>query len=177
LSILRDYYGASAALVQQPETPEYHTAAAGAGSSIVGMLEVIQSDFSKNLAEDTVAEDEAESQYEKMTQENKINKAMSEQDVKYNSAEATSLDKAISEHSSDKQGLQTEQSAVLEYSDKLNQMCIAQPEQYEERKGRREAEIAGLKDALQYLEAESGDSFVQKHKHGHGKSLRLTPVH
>ena len=47
------------------------------------------------------------------------------------------------------------------YWDKLQPMCVAKPESYEERKKRREAEIAGLKEALKILEEESGSAFLQ----------------
>ena len=47
--------------------------------------------------------------------------------------------------------------------------CIAKPETYETRKGRRESEIAGLKEALSILENES--AFVQHKKRGHGRFL------
>merc|ERR1719379_1990655 len=110
-----------------------------------------------------MAESEAQAEYDKVSQENKITKATKDQDVKYKTAEAKSLDKAISEYSSDRSGLQTEQEAVLEYQEKLNTMCIAQPETYEERKARREAEIIGLKEALKILESEG--VFFQKPRH------------
>jgi len=54
----------------------------------------------------------------------------------------------------------------LEYYGKIMDRCIAKPETYEERKKRREAEIAGLKEALATLENET--AFVQKGK----RSLR-----
>ena len=41
----------------------------------------------------------------------------------------------------------------------LTAQCVAKPETYEERKGRREAEINSLKDALEVLESEA--AFVQ----------------
>jgi chromosome segregation ATPase len=179
LSILREYYGSSnsASLLQDPlelapapELAPMHSKAEGAGNSIVGILEVIESDFSKSLAEETVAEEEAQSTYEKVSQENKITKAMREQDVKYKTQEATSLDKEIAENTSDKEGLLTELSAVLEYSEKLNEMCIAKPETYEERSKRRQAEIAGLKEALNIL---NGEAFLQRHSQ---RRLRYTPV-
>jgi len=44
---------------------------------------------------------------------------------------------------------------VNEYFGELKQRCVKQPESYEEKKRRREAEIAGLKDALSTLENEA----------------------
>merc|ERR1719231_199851 len=85
-----------------------------------------------------------------------------EQDVKYKNAEAASLDKAISEHSSDRDSTNTELKAVLQYYTKLQERCVAKPESYEERKARRESEINGLKEALSVLENET--AFLQ-HKH------------
>merc|ERR1719272_154347 len=90
-----------------------------------------------------------------MTQENKVTKAQKEQDVKYTIKEFKGLDKDVTESSSDREGLQTELDAVMEYDSKIKAQCIAQPETYEERKKRREAEVAGLKEALSILEGQA----------------------
>merc|ERR1719359_1171610 len=158
LAVLRDYYGSGAALVQQPAMPEFHSAAGGAGGSIISMLEVCESDFSKSLAAETVAEDEAQAEYDKVTQENKVAKTQKEQDVKYKTKEAASLDQTVSEATKDRSGLQTELDAVLEYNEKINKECTYAADSYEETKARREAEIAGLKEAMKFLEG----AFVQK---------------
>jgi chromosome segregation ATPase len=169
LKVLKDYYsaGETAAFMQgetgQPAVPETHEKSSGAGSSIIGMLEVIESDFAKNLSEATTEEDSAAFDYEKGTQENKVSKTMKEQDVKYKLQEAASLDKAIAEDSSDLEGTQTELDSVLEGSKTIRAMCVAKPESYEERKARRESEIAGLKQALAILEGEA--VFMQRKKH------------
>jgi len=159
LDVLREYYAAKGeeAMLQQPEPPrpELHKKADGAGGSIIGILEVVESDFAKNLAEEETQEADAQSDYDKTTQANKITKATKDQDVKYKTEEYTGLDKAIAELSADRQTAGTELSAVLEYLAKLNERCIAKPETYEERKRRREAEIAGLKDALTILNGQS----------------------
>merc|ERR1719486_73445 len=123
------------------------------------MLEVIESDFSKNLAQIEEEEAAAQEEYDKQTQENKVTKTVKEQDVKYKTKEFTGLDKEIAELSADRDGAQTELDAVLEYDEKIKDQCIAKPEPYEERKRRREAEIAGLKEALSILE---GQAFLQK---------------
>jgi len=173
LGVLREYYGsAAAAMLQQPAMPESHVKATGAGTSIIGILEVVESDFAKSLAAEETAEDDAAADYEKTSQENKVTKALKEQDVKYKTAEAKSLDKAISELTSDKETADAELSAVLEYFAKIKERCIAKPETYEQRSARREAEIAGLKEALTILEDET--AFVQRKKHGvHGHFLGL----
>merc|ERR1719217_1645359 len=113
--------------MQQPVPPEQHEKASGAGGSIIDILEVCESDFASNLAKEETEESDAQADYEKTTQENKIVKATKEQDVKYKTQEATSLDKAISEFSSDKDTTNTELAAVLEYYGKIKERCIAKP--------------------------------------------------
>jgi len=173
LVVLRDYYAAGdadAAFVQQPEKPKLFAASNGAATSIVGILEVVESDFATNLAKEETTESEAQEDYEKMTQENKVTKVTKDQDVKYKTQEFTGLDKQIGELTGDRDTASTELSAVLEYYGKINERCIAKPETYESRKARRTAEIAGLKDALKILESET--AMVQRSSKRHGHSMR-----
>merc|ERR1719436_181587 len=162
LSVLRDYYGSAAsaaAMLQdssaQPAKPELHTKALGAGGSIIDILEVVESDFATSLAKEEQEEADAQSEYDKTTQENSVTKTLKDQDVKYKTQEFTGLDKAVSDLSADLATEKTEYSAVLEYYGKVKDRCIAVPETYEERKAKREAEIEGLKQALNILETET----------------------
>merc|ERR1719436_328093 len=134
LTILRGYYGGSAAFVQQPQPdkPLLHAPATGAGNSIIGILEVVESDFAKNLAEETTEEDDAEADYQKTTQENKVTKTMKDQDVKYKTQEYNTLDKNIADMTADRETADTELSAVMEYYGKVKDRCIAKPETYEQ---------------------------------------------
>ena len=59
-------------------------------------------------------EADAASEYGKTTQENKVSKTMMDQDFKYKSQEAVSLDKAVAELTSDKDIASTELNAVFE---------------------------------------------------------------
>merc|ERR1740130_544499 len=96
LEVLREYYANNKeAFVQQPAAPGSHSKAGGAGSSIISMLEVIASDFGKNLAAEEVDEDAAAIAYEKTSQMNRVTKLMKEKDVEYKTKEATSLDKSV----------------------------------------------------------------------------------
>merc|ERR1719162_1151666 len=174
LSVLRDYYGGAAAMIQedkfgsfmqQPAAPQQHAAASGAGGSIINILEVCESDFATNLAKEESEESDSAESYEKTTQENKVTKTTKSQDGKYKAKEAAGLDKEISELSSDRDTSNSELAAVMDYSGKINERCVAKPESYESRKARREAEIEGLKEALSILENEA--AFMQRGRKGH----------
>merc|ERR1719215_1740299 len=146
LKVLKEYYA---------KEDEAHAAAEGAGAGIIGLLEVVESDFTKGLAEMTATEESAQAAYEAETKENEIEKVTKEQDVKYKTKESTQLDKDAAETSSDRAGVQEELDAVLEYLKKIEDDCIAKAETFEERKARFEAELAGLKEALRVLEDET----------------------
>merc|ERR1719498_596680 len=141
LKVLREYYAnedgsaaAAAGLLQQPEAPEYHKKASGSGSGIISMLEVIESDFGKSLAQATTDEDSAEMDYEKTTQINKVTVATKTQDVKYKTKEAAALDKSVTELSSDRTSSQSMLDAEYDSKKLLINACVAKPDTYEERK-------------------------------------------
>merc|ERR1712141_445645 len=149
--VLREYYAKGDAA---------HASDEGGGVGVIGLLEVVESDFSKGLIEMTSTEEAAQAAYDQETKENEIEKVTKEQDVKYKTEEATGLDKAIAEATSDKAGVQEELDAVLEYLKGIEDRCIAKPETYEERVARRDAELDGLREALSILENET--SFLQQ---------------
>mmetsp|Transcript_159311 Transcript_159311/g.293621 ORF Transcript_159311/g.293621 Transcript_159311/m.293621 type:complete len:682 (+) Transcript_159311:63-2108(+) len=145
LKVLKDYYASDG---------KAHSAAT-AGEGIISLLEVCESDFTKGLSQMIAIEETSASTYETTTKENDITKVTKEQSVKYKTKESAKLDKDIAELSSDRSGEKAELAAKTEYLGKLMKMCIAQPETYTERKSRREAEIAGLKEAMAILDGES----------------------
>jgi len=152
LSVLKDYYA---------KADKSHGSADGAGSGIIGLLEVCESDFTKGLTEMTAAEETAASDYEAYSKQDEIDRASKTQDVKYKVKEAAGLDKTASELSGDLSTVSDELAAVNKGLDKLKEMCVAKAEPYAEKKARRESEIAGLKEALQILESET--ALVQTH--------------
>merc|ERR1712083_1275541 len=116
LSTLRDYYGGAASMMQesadpaafmqrmrQPAAPELHSKAGGAGGSIIDILEVVESDFATNLTKEEAEEADAQSEYEKESQENAVTKTLKDQDVKYRTQEAKSQDATVAEYSSDRE--------------------------------------------------------------------------
>jgi len=162
LRTLRSYY-------QRTEEPGAG-ASQGAGASIISILELAESDFTKSLAESNAEEDAAAKQYEQQTQANSVLKVKKEQDVQYKTKAVKSAQKSISEFSNDREGAQTELDALNEYWSKLTEQCIAKAEPYEERKRRREEELAGLQEALQILEG--GDALLLQVDQKETHSLR-----
>merc|ERR1719453_425487 len=124
------------------------------------MLEVAESDFTKGLQDMIADEETAADAYDKETKENEMTKTTKSQDVKYKTKEAKGLDETVTETSSDRSTVQEELDAVMEYYAKIKDECIAKVPTYEEIKARREAEIAGLKEALEILESEA--ALIQK---------------
>jgi chromosome segregation ATPase len=151
LAVLKDYYA---------KGDKSHESAEGAGAGIIGLLEVCESDFTKGLTEMTAEEETAAAEYKAYCKEDEIAVVQKSQDVKYKTKEAAGLDKNVADLSTDLTSVTDELSAVLKGLDKLNDMCVAKAEPYAERKARREAEVAGLKEALTILEGEA--ALIQK---------------
>merc|ERR1719487_506587 len=165
LKVLRDYYSNDgSSFVQQPEDPGTHKSSSGAGGSIIGLLEVVESDMGKALANENMNEEAAAVAYEELSMTNRVEKATKEQDVKYKTKASAELDKKVTEVSSDRESASTELDAVLEYTKNIRGMCELKPESYSDRKGRREQEISGLREALKILEGEA--VFLQRHSKG-----------
>merc|ERR1719198_2239760 len=145
LKVLKDYYAQDAA----------HGSAGGAGSGIIGLLEVCESDFTKGLTEMTAEEESAAADYKAYVQQDEIETASKQADVKYKNKDAAGKDKAVADLSGDLSSVTDELAATVSALDKLKEMCVAKAEPYAEKKARRESEIAGLKQALEILEGEA----------------------
>jgi chromosome segregation ATPase len=109
LKVLREYYA-----------KKEETSAQGAGTSIIGLLEVCESDFTKGLAEAVSTEEDAARTYDQEEKDNEIERVTKEKDVEYKNKEAAKLDKAVSEATTDRTGLQTQLDAVNEYLKQLD---------------------------------------------------------
>jgi len=169
LSVLREYYATAAeppALVQAAhKQPAVDTHTPGDASGIIGLLEVAESDFTKMLSNTKVAEESASKAYAEAMHEMDVDKAMKDADIKYESKEKTGTETLLNDLKVDKEGEQSELDAVGEYYKRLAPACTTKPLSYDERKQRRESEIAGLRDALVILEGQVGPNeaaFLQK---------------
>merc|ERR1719444_283942 len=128
LKVLNDYYAKAGD----------HSQASGASSGIIGLLEVCESDFSKNIAEIESAEESAAAAYEQETKDNDLERTTKSKDAEYKAKEAARLDKESTMLSSDRNNVKAELDAVLEYLSDVEAKCAEKVETYAERKARRE---------------------------------------
>merc|ERR1719199_883225 len=153
ISVLKDFYAKAAtatALVQQKQTPEEeapetfdepYTGMGGASGGVVGLLEVIESDFSKLEAETTAAEDEAAKEYDRFMAESKKDKAVKTADMDYKKKTKTQKESDLSDTEGDLKGTEKELQSALFYYEKIKPQCVDAGVSYEERVAKREAEI------------------------------------
>merc|ERR1719324_2360513 len=72
LKVLKEYYA---------KADKGHSSSEGAGSGIIGLLEVCESDFTKGLTEMTAAEETAVAEYEAYCKEDEVANVQKQQDV------------------------------------------------------------------------------------------------
>jgi len=160
MQVLKEFYSGGSFI--QTAQPSFGGAKGDTAHAIFQFLEVSEEDFTKLHAETTAEEEEAQNAYEKLTQDNKVSQAAKEAEVKGKQSEVASMKKSLEEHSSDLETSAKELSAVMEYLDKLKPQCTSQAQTYEERKAKRDAEITGLKSALDILSGDAPAVFFQK---------------
>merc|ERR1719401_1990408 len=119
----------------------------GAGG-VVGMLEVIKSDFVRTIKETEKAEDEAEQDHKTFTAETTASQKSKEESEKAKKKEKSDLDK---EFDAEKDNLDKKTDTLvttIEELIELKKTCVDTGMSYEERVERREDEIASLRKAL-----------------------------
>lgn len=142
LQVLKDFYGANEGSVAQGSS----------STGVVGMLEVIESDFVRLETETTAAEDKAADEYTRFSRDSSQSKAVKSTDMKHKLNSKTTKQGDLEEAKKDLAGTQEELDAALAYYEKLKPSCVEAGESYEERVARRKEEIESLTDALKILE-------------------------
>merc|ERR1719355_486557 len=162
IEVLKNFYEGSFLQVgsktsSKSKQPEFGGAKSDIASTIISVLEMSEEDFTTLLAECEATEDEAAKAYAKLTDENKISKATKETSAKGKASEVKSLTVQLEHSKEDHASTSSELDAVNAYIDKLRPQCEEKAMSYAEKKAKREAEIAGLKEALEIL---SGDGLA-----------------
>eukprot|EP00746_Dinoflagellata_sp_MGD_P074339 gnl/MRDRNA2_/MRDRNA2_30038_c0_seq1.p1 gnl/MRDRNA2_/MRDRNA2_30038_c0~~gnl/MRDRNA2_/MRDRNA2_30038_c0_seq1.p1 ORF type:complete len:682 (-),score=230.38 gnl/MRDRNA2_/MRDRNA2_30038_c0_seq1:27-2072(-) len=166
--VLKQYYaGAGAALLQQNikgKQPSFGAPKAESAHVILAILEEAGVKFTKMLMKTEDNELGAVKAFETLVQDNKVAKASKETEIKGAESEIKSLTVALQAGKEDASMTTKELDSVMEYLDKLKPQCEAKVMSYEEKKTKREEEIAGLKEVLSIMT--EAPALVQKHFRG-----------
>jgi len=155
LVILKEFYASQAALLQQKQVPEM-AAYKGMQSSkkgVVGMLEVISSDFARLYAETKASEDTAATEYATFMADSKRS-VKEKHELEFKTSLA--MDQAEFEKdqmTKDLKATQKELDKALDYQQYLKPICLEVHVSYEERVARRKEEIEALKEAYKILDS------------------------
>merc|ERR1719393_1086152 len=131
VAVLKEFYAKAAtatALVQQPEVdaPETFDKAykgmGGESGGVLGMLEVIQSDFSR-LEVETTAEEEASDAFERFSAESDKDKSVKNKTLQHKINTKASKNGDLTDCVKDLKATQEELDAALAYFDKLKPNC------------------------------------------------------
>merc|ERR1719160_803646 len=162
LNVLKDFYAkaAQATAFVQTKQPEIdapktfegsYTGMGDSSGGVVGLLEVIGSDFARLEAETDTAEDEASKEHDRFMAESKKDKAVKSADMDHKVKGKVQKESDLADTESDLKGTQSELDAALVYYEKLKPSCQDATVTYDDRVSQREEEIASLKEALQIL--------------------------
>merc|ERR1712129_637555 len=121
---------------------------------VIGMLEVIESDFARLEADTTAAEATAQKEYDTFMTNSKVDVAAKSKDIEHKETKTQDQKQALTTKKSDLAITQKELDAALAYFDKLKPSCVDSGVSYDARVSRRKEEIESLQEALRILNGE-----------------------
>jgi len=160
LTVLKEFYakaGDATALIQQTPPAIFDSPYQGMQSEnggVIGMLEVIESDFARLEADTSAAEATAQKNYDTFMTDSKVDVAAKSTDIEHKTAKKQDQNQALTTKRSDLEGTQKELDAALAYFDKLKPSCVDAGVSYDARVARRKEEIESLQEALRILNGE-----------------------
>jgi len=154
IGVLKEFYGAAKA----------HEEKSDSSNNVVAFLETVESDLIKQKSDGESSETAAQDAYTKMKNEHEQLRASRESSSKGKESENTRLAGMISDLKSDVDGTSAELDATLAYLEKLKGSCVHKVMSFEERAAKAQQEIASLQQALEILESETAESFLQRRK-------------
>lgn len=159
--VLKEFYAKAAestSLVQKQSPPPIfdspYKGMQAENGGVIGMLEVIESDFARLQTETEGSEQESQMTYDKFMTDSKVDKAAKSKDIEHKRAKTQDQEQALVTKKADLQGTQKELDASLAYYDKLKPSCVDAGSSYDDRVARRKEEIESLQEALRILNGE-----------------------
>jgi|Transcript_49796 chromosome segregation ATPase len=155
LVILKEFYASQSSFLQnKKQVPEMaaYKGMQNAKGGVVGMLEVISSDFARLFAETKANEESAAAEYATFMKDATASKK-AKHDLEYKtSLEKDQTDFEKSQTTKDLRSTQEELDKALEYQQYLKPVCLEVHVSYEERVAHRKEEIEALKEAYEILD-------------------------
>jgi len=157
MSVLKEFYAKQGGFIQLKQVPEMatYTGMQGSTGGVIGMIEVISSDFARLKSETEADEAQAQKEYDEFM---KTSKADRESKHKEEFDKTMLKDKKefdMDMADKDRAAAQEELDYALEYYEKLKPQCIEVHVSYEERAKRRQEEIDALNEAYKILSGEA----------------------
>lgn len=165
-TILREFYaqaGEATALVQKkhaqaPAAPEIfdgaYTGMQSQNGGIVGMLEVIQSDYARLESDTSAMEATSSADFDKSMSDSAVLKAQQQKDIEHKTRTKQTNEQALVDLKNDLSSAQKELDAAMNYYEKLKPSCLDAGTTYQERDSRRQEEIQSLQEAMRILNGE-----------------------
>jgi len=151
--------------VQNPEAPEVfdapYTGMATENGGVIGMLEVIQSDFARLQSDAESAEESQAEAHSKFMSESAVTKAQKESDITHKTSQKQNQEQQLTDKKNDLISEEKELDAANKYFDKLKPSCLDAGMSFQEREQRRQEEIQSLQEALRILNGEDIASMMQ----------------
>jgi hypothetical protein len=160
VKVLKEFYAHAATataftqarIAQKPETfDEPYQGQQAESGGVMGMLDVILSDFVRLESETSAAEDGAQREHDTFLADSSNDKAAKEKESRHKGFDEVRTARALKQAKKDLTATQTEMDAALEYYDKLKPQCVDSGLSYADRVAKREAEIKSLQEALLVL--------------------------
>merc|ERR1712188_184699 len=112
LTVLKEFYakaGKATALVQEPEIfDKPYKGMGGEAGGVVGMLEVIESDFARLESDTKAAEATAQKEYDEFMTDSKVDKTEKSTDIEHKPAKKQDESQALTTKNGDLEGTQKE---------------------------------------------------------------------
>jgi len=155
LKVLQTFYeksGQATSFTQQPEIFDRpYKGLQAENGGVIGMLEVIQSDFARKESETKAAEEQSQREYEEFTADSTADKDQKAKDIEHKEMRKQDQSQELEETTSNLEDTQDALGKSLQVYDALEAECIDTGLNYEDRVAQRKAEVASLQEALAIL--------------------------
>jgi len=152
MTVIREFYeqaGEATAFLQGP-----YQGMQSESTGVLGMMEVIESDFARLEADTEAGESSSQKEYDDMTTKSSQDKAVKNKSIEHKEGNKQDQEQELTLKKSDLEGTQKELDAALAYFDKLKPSCVDAGVSFEDRVARRKEEVESLQEALKILNGE-----------------------